>query len=53
MTFEPIAFDDIITGLPDIEGSTANLTLVFSARTVEGTTITQTAFRQLFVESCN
>lgn len=52
VTFEPIALDDVLNGLPDIEGSTANLTLTFTAQTVEGTVITERAYRQLHVESC-
>ena len=49
--FPPIS-TDAINGNPAIEGSTANLTLVFRARTVEGTQILQTATRPLIVESC-
>jgi hypothetical protein len=49
VTFAPIAFDDL-----DIaqQGHTANLSLLFRARTVEGTTIGDTVSRQLFVEVC-
>jgi hypothetical protein len=50
VTFAPIAFDDL-----DIaqQGHTANLDLTFRATTVEGTTITSTVNRQLFVEVCD
>ena len=48
--FAPVAFDDLSL---DLAGRTANLTLEFTAKTVEGTTITDTAGRQLFVESCS
>jgi hypothetical protein len=49
VTFAPIAFDDLSLSL---EGHTANLSLVFRAKTVEGTRITDTVSRQLFVEAC-
>ena len=49
--FPPISTDAINTN-PAIEGSTANLIMVFRARTVEGTEILQTATRTLIVESC-
>jgi len=46
VTFPPIALDDIT---PDKIGRTANLLLTFRARTVEGTTITDTAARPLSI----
>jgi hypothetical protein len=51
VTFPPIS-TDAINNNPAIEGSTANLTLTFRARTVEGAQILQTATRTLIVESC-
>jgi hypothetical protein len=50
--FPPIS-SDAINNNAAIEGSTASLTMDFRARTVEGTNIRQTAFRQLVVEICN
>ena len=52
VTFPPIS-SDAINNNPLIEGATANLTMVFRGRTVEGTEIQQTATRQLIVEICN
>ena len=49
--FPPISTDAINVN-PAIQGSTANLTLVFRARTIEGAEIVQTATRTLIVESC-
>lgn len=51
ISFPPISSDAINTN-PLIEGATANLTMVFRGRTVEGTEIRQTATRQLIVEIC-
>lgn len=48
-SFHPIAFQDLT---PSTFGSTANLTLLFTARTVENETIRFIALRQLFVQSC-
>jgi len=50
--FAPISFDDLLSN-PAIQGSTANLELTFHARTVEGATISDTVYRQLFVETCS
>ena len=50
VTFAPISFDALAAS--GVSGATANLTLTFRGRTVEGTTITTTATRQLFVETC-
>lgn len=49
--FPPIS-SDAVNNNPLIEGSTATLRLTFRGRTVEGTTITQVALRQLVVEIC-
>jgi hypothetical protein len=49
--FPPIS-TDAINNNPAIEGSTANLTLTFRGRTVEGAQVLQTATRTLIVESC-
>jgi len=49
--FPPIS-SDAINNNPAIEGSTAQLTLVFRARTVEGAEILQVATRSLVVEVC-
>jgi hypothetical protein len=49
VTFAPIAFDDLTLATL---GRTCDLTLTFEARTVEGTRITKTVQRQLFVEAC-
>ena len=49
VAFQPIAFDDLTLGH---SGSTANLTMTFVGRTVEGTTITKVVLRQLNIESC-
>lgn len=51
--FAPISFDDLIAGLPGIEGTTANLTLTFRGRSVSGIDVRATAFRQLFIEGCS
>lgn len=48
-SFEPIAFQDLNS---DVIGQTANLTLVFHARTVEGAAVPRVVQRQLFVEAC-
>lgn len=52
VSFAPISFDDILVNLPQIEGTTANMTLTFRAVTVEGAQIFDTVYRQLFIESC-
>ncbi len=52
ITFPPITSDDLNAN-PAIEGATATLTLTFNGRTIEGTSISQTAIRQLVVEVCN
>jgi hypothetical protein len=49
-TFAPISFQDVTD--PAVQGSTANLTLVFDARTVEGERVQRVISRQLFVEAC-
>jgi hypothetical protein len=50
VTFSPISFDDLD---PDtMEGTTADLVMVFNAITVEGTAINLTVLRQLFIETC-
>lgn len=49
VSFAPIAFDDLTDAT---RGRTCNLTLTFEARTVEGTRITDSVQRQLFVEDC-
>ena len=49
--FPPIS-SDAINNNAAIEGSTATLRLAFRGQTVEGTTITQVALRQLVVEIC-
>jgi len=52
VTFPPIQ-TDVINNNPAFEGASADLVLTFTGRTVEGTTIRQTAARQLIVELCN
>jgi hypothetical protein len=49
--FPPIS-SDAVNNNPLIEGATATVLLNFRGQTVEGTTITQTALRQLVVEIC-
>jgi hypothetical protein len=49
ITFAPISFDDLAVVAP---GSTLNLQLTFEAYTQEGTRITDTVDRQLFIEAC-
>jgi hypothetical protein len=49
VTFAPLAFNDLSSA---ILSSTANLTLNFRARTVEGTNINTTVLRSLNVEVC-
>ena len=49
--FPPIS-TDAINSNPALPGSTANLTLVFRARTVEGAEIVQVATRPLIIETC-
>jgi hypothetical protein len=51
VVFPPIS-SDAINNNPNIEGATATLRMVFRGQTVEGTTITQVALRQLVVEIC-
>jgi hypothetical protein len=51
VVFPPIS-SDAINNNPAIEGATASLVMTFRGETVEGTTITQTALRQLVVEIC-
>ena len=51
VTFPPIS-SDAINNNPAIEGATATLRMTFRGETVEGTTITQVALRQLVVEIC-
>lgn len=50
-TFSPITFEDLFA-VTTTGGVTANLTLTFNARTIEGTTVRYTTGRQLLVESC-
>ena len=49
INFQPLAFNDLSAGIID---STANLTLDFRGRTVEGTSIRTTVLRSLNVEDC-
>ena len=49
LELQPIAFDDLNGGL---QGSTANLTMLFEGVTVEGSRVSQTVGRQLFIEGC-
>jgi hypothetical protein len=51
VSFPPIS-SDAINNNPAIEGATATLRMTFRGETVEGTTITQVALRQLVVEIC-
>ena len=51
IVFPPIS-SDAINNNAAIEGATATLVLTFRGQTVEGTTIIQTALRQLVVEIC-
>lgn len=46
--FAPISFQEVLP----VAGQTANLTLDFRGRTVEGEVVHRTALRQLFVEDC-
>jgi hypothetical protein len=52
VTFPPIQ-SDVINNDPAFEGASANLLLTFTGRTIEGTTLRQTAERQLIIELCN
>jgi hypothetical protein len=52
VTFPPIA-TDIVNNNPAFEGASADLLLTFTGRTLEGTTLRQTAARQLIIELCN
>lgn len=49
VSFAPISFQDLASVSM---GSTLNLVLTFRAQTVEGTTISDTVDRQLFIELC-
>jgi hypothetical protein len=50
VTFMPVSLTAL--GQFDAEGETAHLTLVFNARTVEGTPITKQTTRALNIETC-
>ena len=50
-TFSPITFEDLFA-VTSTGGVSANLTLTFNARTIEGTSVRLTTGRQLFVNAC-